>query len=235
MKTKDYTYKYKPVRILKKSAWEIAFCMMMGIPVRDAGKEELEGVIRGAMPASLESMQIWKLCDEKHSSDSPHMIPYKPSIKSDTQFSYAVIDVTFPSPGEKIEIDTVIWMCQTICDKYAKAKKKCSDSIKIGNASLKKEQIENLIRYFDENQECHKKLKEEKLTDGERKELNERRDKTLKSLRDILKSQISGYVKEQDKDSNLRSYIYRRGFKKGAASLYGKSSMMICSAGPGLD
>ena len=213
MKTKDYTYNYKPVRILKRNAWEIAFCMMMGINVRDANKDELEGVIRGSMPASLESMQIWRLCDEKHSGDSPHMTPYMSSTKSDTRFSYAVIDVAFPGPRVKIEVESVIWMCETIKAEY-ESKKRKGEKIKIGKTTFSKKVLENLIENYNVNQESHNKLIEEKkkLSTEERDALKKKRDESLTKLREILKKKINDHVKEKKEQDGLRGFIYSKGF-----------------------
>lgn len=208
----DYTYDYKPVRILKRDAWKIVFYKMLGKPMKKANETDFTGTMKSSLPASLESMQIWNLCADQYSDQSPHMMPYKPSPKSETMFSYAVINVEFP---ERIDSDAVLSMTKELID-YVKVhnRNKAKKTIEIGGVKIRQTKIDKLEKNFKDNQKYHKQLLE-KLAEGadetELKEIREERGKALGKCRSTLRSLILDHIEKCGNDT-MRQYLYEKGF-----------------------
>ena len=96
--------KYKPVRIMDFSAWDIMFHESIGVTLSrdmelnvetEKGNISDESMIlyKGGMPASLDCFEIWKTCGD--TEDNEHMQPYTYSDKSSLKCSDAVINVRF--------------------------------------------------------------------------------------------------------------------------------------------
>ncbi len=204
----DYTYGYKPVRILKRDAWEIAFYKMLGKPV-EASETDFTGMMKSSMSPSLESMQIWSLCDQQYSVDSPHMMPYKPFPQTDTFFSYAVINVEFP---KTISTNRVLTMAEVLID-YTKGYNKnktfdCSDE-------SVKDTIDQLKKAYTENQKYNDELQEKELSGASKEELErirKARYRALNECRSYLRSLIIDYLKSIKNPSSLRHILYENGF-----------------------
>lgn len=213
MSVKKNTYNYKPIRILKRSSWEIIFCKMFDIPVRGLQKDDYQGMIRASLPTSLESMKIWELCSDEKYSDCKYVKPYEIKRNSDNLFSCALISVSFP---KKIEPESLLWMCATFINKVEEGEIVVPEEI--NGVLITQEEYDALLAEYRSNQEYHEKLKDKTLDKYERKTNRDLRFEHFKKCRDIFTGILLKCIKHKSKedDSNnifdIRSLIYIDGF-----------------------
>ncbi len=213
---KDYTYKYKPIRILSRNAYEIVFYYhLMGDPVPGPGKEDLEGTMKASLPTSLDSMKLWQLCNEKH-SDYPQLLPHKTTPRSDTLFSTAVINVTF----DNIDAEALVRMGNALIERLNSGRQDVQElpdnKMSVGGANTfpcSKDELDQFVEVFRINQELHERLTNdsENLSEAERTRLEKERKDTYKSCQLQFKKLINSVP--EGLNSNLRRFIYNIGFK----------------------
>ncbi len=195
-KTKDYTYNYKPIRILSRNFYEIMFYKyLMGDPVPGPSKEELQGTLKASLPASLDSMKLWQLCDEKY-SDYPQLLPHKTSTGSETLFSTAIINVTF----DNIDAETMVQMGNALIERLNSGREDVQElpdnKMSIGGVNTypcSKDILDQFVEAFRKNQALHESLKNDSksLSDAERAKLEKERDDTYRSCQRSLKKLIT--------------------------------------------
>lgn len=191
--------KYKPVRIMDFSAWDIMFHESIGVTLSrdmelnvemEEGKISDESMIlyKGSMPASLDCFEIWESCKEY--PDDQHMEPYTYSYNSSLKCSDAVINVKFTS-----EISLEV---------YNKCKK-TAEGVKRKNNILKK-----WIDAVDGNQKIYEEYSKAAEEDKDKTAIHE----SLLSMRKLFVSFIIDKQRFSGKNNllSIRKHLYKNGF-----------------------